>query len=713
MSKVRSAWVVVLALLVATPLFALQSPNLVKNGSFEIEPAGPGFAWFGPLRTPQGEVGASPANRNSGQFSLKLSPTELNGTSFQSGTVFGVGQMFPGKDLAGQILYISGWLQADAGSNAMLGVYALRLDGRVEVQEIRQKHAGDPVFRRDILIVPDDVEYVIVLCLVEGTSGAAYFDDIALTPGQPADWPEAIGVSQFGDFLEATISVSPARHLRQIPRTLYGTNIEWIFNGHGIWDSESATLNPLIVSMTREMGVTLHRFPGGVFSDFYFWKDGVGPHHLRPETAALPTGPASTHLFGTDEALRFAEATDGQLMLTVNVATGTAEQAAEWVQYVNGGGRRVLYWEIGNESYFAGDDPHVSAAMLTPEQYTARFLQFARAMRSVDPEIKIGAIADENYSHSVNRSFPNWTDYLLKNAGGEIDFIAVHSGYAPLLWVDKGWNPRTVYSAMLAAPQLIGEQLRDLSERIEKLVPGRDIKIAVTEWGPFFHSSTDSRFVDHTKTLGSALFVASTLKAFVESSRTDIANLFKLTDNGFMGWIGRRDGLPAPKASTLALQMFTKYFGTELIHSESVSPTYDSPTVGWVDAARVPYLDVIASRDYDGSHIYILAINKHFDAPIQSRISIEDYQVAKTAAVVTLVGTGLDANTGTDLVQFPGFPWARQAEVLPATRFYAGARDEVRIVQSTITHAGKTFEYTFPPQSVTSVVLTIGPDSVD
>jgi alpha-L-arabinofuranosidase len=132
-------------------------------------------------------------------------------------------------------------------------------------------------------------------------------------------------------------------------------------------------------------------------------------------------------------------------------------------------------------------------------------------MRAVDPGIKIGAIADENYSRSMSPFFANWTEHLLRTAASEIDFIAVHCGYAPTLWEDRGWSPRTVYSAMLAAPQLIREHLANLSARIETLAPGRDIKIAVTEWGPFFNSSRDSRFVDHTKTLGSALFVASTL----------------------------------------------------------------------------------------------------------------------------------------------------------------------------------------------------------
>ena len=46
-----------------------------------------------------------------------------------------------------------------------------------------------------------------------------------------------------------------------------------------------------------------------------------------------------------------------------------------------------------------------------------------------------------------------------------------------------------------------------------------EIGLAVTEWGPWFQVDPQGRYTDHVKTLGSALYVASTLKVFVEELR--------------------------------------------------------------------------------------------------------------------------------------------------------------------------------------------------
>ena len=75
---------------------------------------------------------------------------------------------------------------------------------------------------------------------------------------------------------------------------------------------------------------------------------------------------------------------------------------------------------------------------------------------------------------------------------------------------------------MLAAPVLIAANLAAVSKQIEECVPGdaAKIRIAVTEWGPAFAFDPHSRYADHCKTLGSAMFAASTLKAFIESPRT-------------------------------------------------------------------------------------------------------------------------------------------------------------------------------------------------
>ncbi|MGH9667944.1 MAG: hypothetical protein ACRD9L_26295, partial [Bryobacteraceae bacterium] len=651
-------------------------------------------------------------NASSGSHSLQLTPGPLNASNDLEPAIYAAGQGVSTQGLWGKQLYLSAHMQADLGSVAVLRIYAFSTAGGPPLyHELRQlPSASGPVLRRDVFQVPNDPHYIFLLigCMVEGTSGSAYFDDISLTQGVPATWLEANGVPDAGNPYTASVTVNANQRVRGIPPTLYGTNLEWPDDGDGLWNEQTGSLDASIISLTRQRGVTMERFPGGIFSDYYSWRDGIGPQAQRPQTPAFPGGPLRAHHFGTDEALSFAQATNGELLITVNIVTGTPQQAADWVAYVNASGERVQYWEIGNESYDTGSSGAAAISALDPQAYANRFLQFAQAMREVDPNIKLGAIVDENYVHSLPRAYPDWTGPVLAIAGSQIDFLSVHCGYAPVVVNDLGWNPRTVYSAMLAAPLLIKQQLASLSSRIAGAVPGRasQIQIAVTEWGPLFQGTTAGRFVDHTKTLGSALFVADTLKTFIESPQTQIANMFKLVDANFLGALGVRDGAVASKASDLAFQMFSNHFGTELVNSATQSPVYDSPAVGWVDpAGQVPYLDVVASTSADRKTLYILGINKHFDRAIQAHITVKSFSPAGGASVFTLNGAGPDANTGTGLFQMPGLTWAAQAQIMPNPRFYSGGPGEVAITNSSLSNLSSTFDYTFPAHSVTSIIL--------
>jgi alpha-N-arabinofuranosidase len=597
-------------------------------------------------------------------------------------------------------------MQAEGGATAILRIYALSPDGSASFRELQQPPSSSgPVRRRDIFTIPADSAAfaILVFCMVEGTSGAAFFDEISLTQGVPSTWNEAIGRQDAGAPLTATVNVDAGLTMRQIPTTLFGSNLEWIWDGNGVWDPARNALNTSIVNLTRAAGVTQLRFPGAAFADYYDWRKGVGPRGSRPATDARPTGPTSLNRFGTDEALSFASQTNSKLLITVNVYTSTAEEAAAWVEYVNGAGRRVDYWEVGNENYVPGP------GSLTPEEYAARFLQFARAMRAVDPGIKVGAIGDENFSLIAPRQYPDWTERVVRIAGHEIDFLSVHCAYAPALYSDMGWNSRTVYSSLLAAPTLIARQLNSLAKRLDALTPGRatPIRIAVTEWGPYFQTDPSGRFVDHPKTLASALFAASTLKTFIESPRTDVANMFKLVDASYLGWIGLRNGVYTAKASLMTFQMFRNYFGPTLVSSTTDSPTYDSPSVGWVDAAGpVPFLDVITSKSSDSKTLYVMGINKHFDRDIQARIHILNFASDGRATVYTLNGTAPDANTGTTVQSFPGVTWATQATIGPISRFNNGGPGEVTIANSSLSNLTSDFDFVFRAHSVTSIVLT-------
>lgn len=696
----------------AAALLCLPAPgqtNLLKNAGFE-EGQGKRAAHWEPAKTAgkKGVAERSDERAHSGRYSLRISPNKNNRGSDITSDPIGAGQGFPAKEFLGRRVTVSAWLSASGGATATVAVYAI---GRSGPRFVELNRASSPRewerLSAELEIPASGIDFLVVLCLAKGTSGHAVIDDVSLTmEGSAAAAPPPAGetVTQGG---RAVIRVDASRVVREIPRQLYGANIEWIWDANGIWDAGADRLQPEIVSLTRELGPSLLRFPGGIFSDFYHWRDGIGPRELRKKTAHSPSGGESVHRFGTDEALEFARQAGGELLITVNVATGTPQEAAAWVRYVNGQGRRVTYWEVGNEVYVKDNSPHSKASTMTPEEYAAKFIEFSRAMKAADPGIKVGALGEENYGNAY-RSYPGWTETVLQRAAPEMDFIAVHNGYAPAIVSERGLSTGDVYRAMLAAPAQIAQSLEALRRKIAQADPehsGR-IRIAVTEWGPYFQVTSAGKWVDHHKTLAAALYTASALKVFIEQPRMEIANAFKLVDPLYMGWIGKRAGQYVPTAGYYAMQLFTRHFGNRLVRSRANGPAFDSPAVGWVREARnVPVLDVVSSLDNTGRTLYVTVINKDLTNDVTAAVEVAGIGIGGRAAVHTLNGTSADANTGTEPFQAPGVKWARQAEFEPGGRFSEGGGGEIQLQRTGIS-ADSRFEYRFPAHSITAFELS-------
>jgi hypothetical protein len=162
-----------------------------------------------------------------------------------------------------------------------------------------------------------------------------------------------------------------------------------------------------------------------------------------------------------------------------------------------------------------------------------------------------------------------------------------------------------------------------------------------------------------------------------------------------------------PTARYYALQLYTKHFGNQLVPSTTDVPTYDSPTVGRTDAVKgVPYLDVVSSLSADGRQLFIIAINKNFDQPIETTINLRGFVPSGKGTAWTLNGTGLDANTGTGIIKVPGLHVPRQAEDPQNPRFYKGSMSEITFNSSDFKVDGAEFTYSFPAHSATSIVLT-------
>ncbi len=711
----------------AQPLSPAQHVQLVTNPGFENPGHGvpAGWTWDLARSGHKGTVTTDTSRFVSGRASLKLAPNDKNVAQDPLSVI----QIIPGGAYAGRKVEFSGYVASQGNTQGILGIMSLVKgvpQGKPDM--LFQAGGAKPEWQRrsGVYTVPNDPSVQLVLiCMSNGHSGASWFDDVSVVPVGSESVASAGGASTptpaaatppvtSGPPLTATVSVNANAVLRTIPSTLYGANVEWRWNGLGLWLPGKGP-DPVVASLTRNLGVTLIRYPGGYLSDFYNWRDGIGPPAQRPVVKHQPgRNEESQPLFGTNEALEFAHDVGAHLLLTVNAGTGTASEAAGWVKYVNGQRRRVQFWEVGNELYLNEPTPVSQAVTVPPATYASRFAQFASAMRAADPGITIAAIGGVNYGPYDFMGYPHWLRTVLQRDGNQIDLVSVHDAYAPLLSPqDENADFRTVYTAMLAAPKLIAGNLAQVTDTIDRYAPpdkrGK-IDIAVTEWGPAFNFNNHSRWVDHVKTLGSALFAASVLKTFIEAPRVEVANFQLLNDFAAFGVIGSNNTsfplnphwIPTPRY--YAIQLFTRHFGTRLIRSTTDGPTFDSQAIGAVAAVKnAPYLDLVSSLSADGSHLYIIGINKHFDRDIDATISLQDFKPAATAMAWTLDGASMDANTGTGIVKAPGLGVPRQAVDPADPQFYNG--NQITFDSTAVSISGNRFVYRFPAHSATSLVL--------
>ncbi len=63
-----------------------------------------------------------------------------------------------------------------------------------------------------------------------------------------------------------------------------------------------------VLALTKELGATIVRYPGGNFLSGYNWEDGVGPKERRPRRLDLAWGSTETNQFGTNEFITWCRA---------------------------------------------------------------------------------------------------------------------------------------------------------------------------------------------------------------------------------------------------------------------------------------------------------------------------------------------------------------------------------------------------------------------
>jgi len=209
---------------------------------------------------------------------------------------------------------------------------------------------------------------------------------------------------------------------------------------------------PDAVAALKSLRSGVYRFPGGNFVSAHEWRNAIGDPDKRPPTWDPVWHALQPNDIGTDEFMTLCRLLDVEPYITVNAGLGDEWSAAQYVEYANGavttpmGKRRaanghpepyrVKFWGIGNEMW--GISYQYGA--MKPNQFEFKNNEFARAMKRVDPTIKLiacGAMPDtmtgsrESLSLGTNLVPPylspaDWTGGLLSNCFNNLDLISEH-----------------------------------------------------------------------------------------------------------------------------------------------------------------------------------------------------------------------------------------------------------------------------------------------
>jgi alpha-N-arabinofuranosidase len=274
-----------------------------------------------------------------------------------------------------------------------------------------------------------------------------------------------------------------------------------------------------VINALKQLHSGVYRFPGGNFVSSYEWRNGVGDIDKRPPIFDPVWNAVQPNDVGTDEFLTLCRLLGVDPYVTVNAGFGDAWSAKELVEYTNGAvttpmGKwrasnghpqpyNVKLWGIGNEPW--GD--YQMGAMSLP-QFELKHNLFAKAMKSVDPAIKLiagGAMPDvmegADQAKRINGQYvpdylseADWSGQMLQNCLDNIDMLSEHYYASGTEHTDMKLGKKVPISPPLSfiewqrAPAVQVRAKYEHYQEYLKLIPGlraKPVPVAIDEWAYF------------------------------------------------------------------------------------------------------------------------------------------------------------------------------------------------------------------------------------
>ena len=242
---------------------------------------------------------------------------------------------------------------------------------------------------------------------------------------------------------QAKITLHPDYRIGEIDRRLFGAFLEPIgsmVNG-SMYNPRHPAADELgfrrdFYEALKAAQLPVVRMPGGNFVSGWQWKDSIGPREARKTHLDMAWFQLIPNDVGHDEYLQWAEKAGTEVIYTVNLGTGTLQDAADCVEYTNfpegtwwsdlrkRNGHAAPYgvktWCLGNEM----DGPwQIASFEKDPRGYGVLAHETSKAMKWTDPTIEtIACVSSSPFlSH-----YPDWDREVLEECYSSVDYISLH-----------------------------------------------------------------------------------------------------------------------------------------------------------------------------------------------------------------------------------------------------------------------------------------------
>jgi len=464
------------------------------------------------------------------------------------------------------------------------------------------------------------------------------------------------------------LSVDASRSGSKIDRNIFGQFAEHLGHGvyEGVWvgrDSKIPNTRGIrndVVAALKALRVPNVRWPGGCFADEYHWRKGVGPERdvtLNPNWG----GVTEPNTFGTHEFMDFLGQIGSEAFVSVNVGSGTPQEAAEWLEYLTAAqptalakeraanGRAepytIAYLGIGNESWDCGGN-------MTPAYYVSQLGIYGRFVRNFNP-------AQEKDPHRMLKiavgpggdgpRWTEWTEVVMKawqarTWSFDFDGLSLHN-YTVVKWPpaykSTGFG-EAEYAQILKSTLEMDGLIRTHSAIMDKYDPQKKVALVVDEWGAWYAPLPGSQpgFLVQQNSLRDAILAALNLNIFARhADRVRGANIAQMI-NVLQAMILTDQEKMVLTPTYHVFKMYVPFQDATVVPVSLEAGRYVHGDV------TLPRLDALAGRDAAGKlWLAVTNLDPNRPAAVEARLA---GVTPKSAAGETLTAPKVDSVNGYD-----------------------------------------------------------------